>query len=583
MKSFLEYRYKAVRSRQTSSPKTVLLFNAPADEILHWAGVPQKKRFDEGGESLGFQREENPSRVQNLGEFCLNAENIIQNPLLCATRTTSTGSVSFEPSAGQSGMSQLGELIIKVPDYQQFTLREVFAQVRIYIEQRVPELENKQLDSDFFLQLQERAGLPPSDSVESETSHYDPSVNEESSDSDMDSTDEAINDSELGGALFEESHILEFWQDVTARHMILEQIDDDESRQSFLGYSREALESYLKPVVLVDGQHRLQGAMCALDSRMNDEHIHNEIEECIDAGESPEFVHNKISKREVRSLPLSLLLSPDPAEQVFQFVVVNQKATPIGRALLGTIVSTTLSNSEMEPVANRLTAAGIKLEESRAITFLVRHKDSPFYNLVERGLAGGETSDLLKWSVLASLVDIFRNLRGGKLFHVQVDYAALWKDKYLASSEIIPENRRDESYECWRDFDGPWRAVFIRFFAKIRNEFGHKKDRDAHNYWGRPRVSNLFNKISLTIMTADFFRYLAAARREIGSVEQVDGLVDDWLEDVDRNYFNRDWKLSGVKKDSTGIRSQWSQLWANYRDYPKRLPQSQMYRRPATT
>ena len=60
-----------------------------------------------------------------------------------------------------------------------------------------------------------------------------------------------------------------------------------------------------------------------------------------------------------RRLPISLLLDDSPEEHVFQFVVVNQKATPIGRALLGTIVSTSLTAEELDKVAQRLTQAGI--------------------------------------------------------------------------------------------------------------------------------------------------------------------------------------------------------------------------------
>ena len=582
MEPLVKYEYEAVCSHQTSSQKAVVLFNAPADEILHWAGVPQKKRFDEGGESVGFQREESATRVQHLGAFCSNAENIIQNPLLCATRDTLIGTVTFKPAPDQTGPSKLGTLIITVPRYEEYTLQDVFSHVQGYIEQRVPDLVGKQISSDLLVRLKEKAGVPPSEHVEANNQDSKSEVGNHNSDTEDSSLEAEPDDSEAEGALFEESHIFDFWEDVSARATLLKQIDIDQSRESFLGYSRNALESYLKPVVLVDGQHRLQGAIHALDQRMNGKEIRSEIEEMIDSGKSPEDVNEELRKRETRSLPLSLLLSSDPAEQVFQFVVVNQKATPIGKALLGTIVSTTLSKRELDIVANRLQDAGIELEESKAITFLARHQNSPFYNLVERGLAGGESSDLLGWNVLASLVHIFRHLKGGRLFHGSVDYADRWKNKYLSRSGIVPDDKRDNCYDCWRDFDGIWRDVFIRFFTKIRDIFGNRSIADSHNYWGKPRVSNLFNKISLTILSADFFRYLCGAKRGIDSLEHVDELIDDWLEDVDPSYFNRDWKLSGVKKDSTGIRSQWSQLWANYRDSPARLPRYEMYRRPSS-
>jgi hypothetical protein len=81
----MEFRYKALRVRQTKSDKRVVLFAALATEIDQWAGVPQKKRFGEE-ETVGFNEKKNPKRVESLREFCTNDENIIQNPLLCATR-----------------------------------------------------------------------------------------------------------------------------------------------------------------------------------------------------------------------------------------------------------------------------------------------------------------------------------------------------------------------------------------------------------------------------------------------------------------------------------------------------------------
>ena len=573
MNNSIEYRYKALKNAQTRSGKEIVLFNAPAHEIAAWAGVPQKKRFDEGGETLGFQRDENANRITDLGNFCSNPENVIQNPLLCALRDLSLTTVEFQPIPNESEPSQFGTLLITVPDYRQLTLLEVLANVREYIEARVPELATKALPDHLINSLKERAGFITN--VHEETDRNgDTNGSDESDDNGNDPA--AV-------LLLEESHIVDFWEEIAVRHQLLLDLGAKFTGDELCGYSRDALMSFIKPVVVVDGQHRLQGALRALESQMDSDSIQHEIVRMIEGGVDSESVDRTIREREARQLPLSLLLSSDPAEQVFQFVVVNQKATPIGKALLGTIVSTTLSNSEIEPVTTRLTKAGIKLEESKAITYLIRSELSPFCDLVERGLAGAETGDVLKWSVLASLVNIFRRLKGGRLFHSQVDYADGWGNKYLSESGIIPDDIRDDRdkrLEYWGRIDGPWRDVMVSFFSAVRDKLGNRHTADAHNYWGRPRHSNLFNKISLTILAADFFRYLRGARRGIDAVADVPRLVDEWLEDVNCDYFDRDWKLSGVKKDSTGIRSQWSQLWAEYRDNPTRLPQVRNYRTP---
>jgi hypothetical protein len=572
----MEYRYKALQIKQTSSDKKIALFAAPATDIDQWSGVPQKKQFgtDNGEESVGFQREENMKRVESLGEFCGNEQNIIQNPLLCSTRRIPVASTSFEPNQGESGDTQEGTLVINTPEYESFSMEEILAYVRDYLETRVPELAEANVDEALIAKLKALAASQ---------GHIQEEFSEEKED-DKEDDDQGSNHemAEAEAALFEESHIVDFWQEVACRQELIKLMESPPEGGEFLGFTRGALISYLKPIVLVDGQHRLRGALSAAEAALDRVDIQEEIETRVTAGESPESIQDDILNREVRRLPISLLLTDDPAEQVFQFVVVNQKATPIGRALLGTIVSTTLSNEEMAGVASRLKDAGIPLEESQAITFLARHPESPFYGLVERGLAG-DKKDLLPWNVLSSLVSIFRDLRGGKLFGYKNDYAEAWKARFLESSEIVSgfdQGGLASAFEYWRQLDGPWRDVFIQFFNKIRDEFGDRSTEDAHNYWGKPRHSNLFNKISLTILASDFFQYLVETRQTIESADRIPELVDDWLDGVARNYFNRDWNLSGTKKDSSGIRKQWAYQWNEYRKNPSQLPQARIYRNP---
>ena len=576
----MRFTYPAIRSKQTNSNKWLAQFVAPAPDVDQWAGVPQKKRFASGTETAGFQRETNSKRINSLRDFFLDQDNLIQNPLLCALREMRNCIVTFSPLAGgtEDDVVQLGELTIEIPDFFSLSFEDIFLHVREFVEDRVPALKEESPNQALIDRLKHH--LSDAGSLSSITPYNDDDDAEENEDNGdgEDSTDE-----EPAGVLFEESHIVDFWQEVAARHELIKQFGEPPDRSDFLGFTKDALLSYLRPVVLVDGQHRLRGALSAATARLDDPKVKSEIEERISNGDNPSEVQYQIIQREARRLPLSLLMSTEPAEQVFQFIVVNQKATPIGRALLGTIVSTTLSNDELENVATRLKDAGIQLEESQAITYLARHPESPFYNLIERGLAGDKT-DLLQWNVFASLIGIFRDLRGGRLYHQKrADYAAKWGQSYLASSAIIDDYEATD-YETplqyWSSLDGPWRDVFVAFWHQIREVFADVEDRESYAYWGRPRASNLFNKVSLTILAADFFQFLVETKTTIGTADEVPNLVDSWLEEVSKNYFNRNWQLTGIKKDSTGIRSQWASIWAEYRKMGGKLPHRSDYRKP---
>ena len=573
----MEFKYPALQVKQSSSDKRLVLFSAKAPDIEKWAGVPQKRKFGDGSESAGFQREENPERIKNLTSFYADKENIVQNPLLCALRDIPPCAASFEPDQGQGDSDcQLGTLRVTLIDFDQLTLEEIFRRVRVYLESRVPELSSRTPSQSKIVEIRQKArevgALPPVDGASEQ-------------ESEAASENEIEDQGSAESVIFEESHILDFWEEVAARQMVLQELKDSGGSYAgneLLGFDRLAMISYLKPVVLVDGQHRLAGALRAAEASLRDDAAVVEMEQLIAAGRSSEEVSRDLRYSRSRTLPVSILMSTSPEEQVFQFIIVNQKATPIGKSLLGTIVSTSLANEELGKVAGRLRNAGIRLEESQAITLLARLPESPFRNLVERGLAG-DAKDLLQWSVFGSLIGIFRDLSGGVLFGQKNDYADRWRKKYLESSSVISNYGArgfDTPYDYWRSLDGPWRDVFIRFWSKVRDKFGDTTDRERFNYWGNPRYSNLFNKISLTILAADFFQYLVETKTELSSPSQIEELVEGWLDDVNTGYFNKDWQLSGVKKDSTGIRNQWAALWAEYRKNPTSLPDRRNFRQP---
>jgi hypothetical protein len=572
----LNFKYKAIRIKQTNTGNWLVLFAAAATEIEMWSGVPQKKKIGEQSkETTGFQREENKKRIKEISEFYRNEQNIIQNPLLCALRQASD-LVTFESSEINSSVNetiQHGFIHIDCERLEKLSLLDLLKRVKSDLESRVPYLCNQQIPDKIIQELKQRANI-----TQNYQNNTDINENEEINNEDLDE------EGNLGVSLTDESHILDFWQEIAAYISVLEEIKDSFNEDRFLDYSKGAMISFLRPIVVVDGQHRLRAAVqSAKEIVKQNENYKDLIEKAIlDNQCDPEEVQRQIETSAARKLPVSLLMNTDPAEQVFQFVVVNQKATPINTALLGTIISTSLSNDELTRVSDRLESAGIKLEESRAVTFLTRYQESPFFDLVDRGISSGK-KDLLKWNVLASIVKIFRDLKGGKLFHEANDYADKWRRDYLPQSKII-ENWEiegcEDAFQYWRKLDGCWRDIFISFWTSVRDKLAVRNNDEAYHYWGSPTRSNIFNQTSLTILAADFFQFLCDRGIGIDSSDNIPDLVNQWLKGVDPNYFNRDWNLKGVKKDVPGIKKRWSKLWLEYRKDPQRLPRSTQYRDP---
>ncbi len=176
---------------------------------------------------------------------------------------------------------------------------------------------------------------------------------------------------------------------------------------------------------------------------------------------------------------------------------------------------------------------------------------------------------------MRSLVQIFQHLKGGKLFHGKNDYADLWKRNHLEQSGIVAAHASHGEggpFAYWSNPNGPWRNVFIRFWSSVRDTFGETEDTQAKNFWGNPRNSQLFNKISLTILASDFFQFLNDKELPINSVDEIPALVERWIKGVSTSYFSRGWRIEGVKKDLPGIRKRWAKLWEEYRKNPRSFP-----------
>mgnify|MGYP006301220511 CR=1 FL=1 len=250
--------YPALRTVQVPGGSPLILFSAPALEVETWAGVPQKKSDGDQQETVGFQRDEDNSRVAALAAFLREPANIVQNPLLCARRETSVGSVCFKPADASVDLDAPGAvpgvLEVKVKELEELPLLQLLEGVMAQIEDRLEDLKDQEPDQGKVAEL-----------VSTLREQSEEAASDEG-DADNDDGEGADNDEAMTALFTDETHVVDFWHELAARAEAIRQLAGFDGNEA-AGFTREALASFLKPVIVVDGQHRLRGAIEAARER----------------------------------------------------------------------------------------------------------------------------------------------------------------------------------------------------------------------------------------------------------------------------------------------------------------------------
>lgn len=551
------YKYSAVEYTQIKTGTKILLLAAPCHEITQWAGIPRKEA-KEGVTTIGFQRIADDKRLKKLNHFLSDPTNVIANPILCAVRTGDRFKFDAVGPVADP-LVRIGVLTVTEPDFDDLTLVQLLQELERLLAHRKPTLKEILPDEDQVTEL----GL---------AAKAGPATDESEAEEEEEEEEEAIGPDGLNFST--ESHIDDFYRSVQNRRVALERAGSTNLTE-FAGFSKLALRDYLRAATVVDGQHRLLGAQEYLREFLDhDEKARKFQDQLLGEGVPAEDVTSQAQKEFARRLGIALIWNDDWAEHVFQFVVVNQKATPIPKALLGSIVATTLTDAEVAKITERLGKADIPVVDYQVIAYLEGSPNSPFRGLIKRGYEKPQESEKkLEFSVASRLADTFRFLKGAKYFHNKdVDYAKKWAVSQLPGSKIVADFRErgfETPFDYWSSPEGPWRDVFCAVWTVVRDTLGDTSgDKEVRNAWGYPTASNLFNDVHLSILTADFFEYLTGGRGiPINSREEVPSLAKEWLEGAKRDYFARDYglKSKGVKKSENTVKLLWSTNWMSYR------------------
>jgi hypothetical protein len=454
----LQYEYVAHRFQpRGGSDQSLLLFVAPATEIRTWAGVP-RKAFDY---QHGFQRTLNPGRVNEVVQFFReDPKNISPTSIVVGF----TGAVTTEPLSGEaSGSIETVRIRVTVPDFAQTALDELADQALAELRRRLPEHVVMEIDDNAEEAFAEAIKLQ----------------NEEAVDEAFGIESESAVEIEIESEAEERSYLADFYAQLLGyRRKLLEWPEE--------GELREILYSLLKPAIIVDGQHRVFGGAAAEENML--------------------FA--------ICAIPQSSW-----AENVYQFVVINQKAKPIKPAFLSSIIATSLSTDEIASVYNRLRSSKIDVDRAEVMNRINTETRSPFKDMIDFEVEG--SPGFLQFPGMARLARDFQNLPRS--------HAILLSDG------------------TWNSVDEDWIAHFFAFWTGVRDYF----DKADPRLWSKPSAdnpNNLLKIVTLQELQGLMFDNWADSRMiRLKVVAETAEKAKMFWADFPATFFTDEWRQKGLQ------------------------------------
>jgi hypothetical protein len=247
-----------------------------------------------------------------------------------------------------------------------------------------------------------------------------------------------------------------------------------------------ALEAISRPALVIDGQHRLWGAANA-------------------------------------SIPITLPVIAIPnaswQEQIYQFVVINEKAQRVESSLLTDIFGSSLSKSEQNALRTRLERADVNIEPRIAATIANRDPASPFYNLVRVRLEGDPPSGIQPYITdLTIRLLIEGGARGTRGWRADDDFY----DTY-----VRPTMPKREEWDSWAT--GKWRDYWFAFWESVRDFYNDQANQmKKEPLWTADGQSNLTKAVGLRTLQTLF---IVKAIERINKVRAIEDVLREELGD----------------------------------------------------
>jgi hypothetical protein len=220
-----------------------------------------------------------------------------------------------------------------------------------------------------------------------------------------------------------------------------------------------SLEALCRPALVVDGQHRLFGAA----------NCDNEI-----------------------WLPVVALPNCGWSEQIYQFVVINEKAQRVETSLLTDIFGSSLTRSEQQSLRSKLERSNVHVEERIAAVIAARDSQSPFYDMIKLKLEGSPPEGKAPYIPEATIRTL---IEGGR--------ATLgWRtnDEFY-DCYIQPTISTRAEWDSWTT--GRWREYWFAFWRTVAAFYDQQAQVEQSKpealLWNKDEMTNLTKSVTMRL------------------------------------------------------------------------------------
>jgi hypothetical protein len=480
----LQFEVHGLRFRQNPMSPELFAFVASSNDLLRFCGVARKSH----DLLSNYQRALDEKRVEaEVTPFFRVPENCSPTAIVISLQQTNVCEISFTALDAAPFLDK-GITIT--------TLQLRFRDTAAFSRQILLDTAKSFLDSRLL------SDQPPRDVDSGADSDGEEDAQICASDEDGASADSADDEDNGNAGSEEDEETVEIGQSIL--RALRERLDNpDEVSDELIA----SLHEMLKPALIIDGQHRLYGAAG--------------VEESI-------------------PLLVCTMIKPSWKEQVFQFIVVNDKATGIPKPFITSLAGMSLTAPELDELRTRLAQAGVALWEVEVMQRMGYDTTSPFYNLIEFKVTGSGHKGLGYQTMK----------RVGKTWYSPTS-SGLYK--LMTALYVAPGDKKQSKKNLkhkWQS-SNDWFEFFGLYWWSIRRQFENTPAWSAE--------ANLLTAVVLEMLQADFLKVLDAQSKTFWECRETDpskirteitrrieDLVRDATNHFKATHFTRQWKRTSL-------------------------------------